>query len=102
MATPFPSLRKKKQRGQFRKKKTERGLATSILTGEMATPPSWSKEKETGRLTYEEKDGESAGHLHSDYSSLRGWGDDRLHFTYSSLGDAEMATSCLVEGQERS
>ena len=30
---------------------------------------------------------EMAGHLHSDYSPLRGWGDGHLHSSFSSLRD---------------
>ena len=33
------------------------------------------------------KKGERAGHLHSDYSPLRGWGDGHLHSSFSSLRD---------------
>ena len=34
---------------------------------------------------------ERDGQLHCHYSSLSGWGDDRLHVSYSSLKDGEMA-----------
>ncbi len=56
----------------------------------MATPlPSRRKRK---KLSQEEEERERAGHLHSYYSPLRGWGDGHLHSSFSSLGDGEMAT----------
>ena len=62
-----------------------------------------SSEKHEQEMTDErervraERDRERAGHLHSNYYSLRRWGDDRLHFTNYSAGAGEMATLSLVE-----
>ena len=46
--------------------------------------------------TEKEKDRERAGHLHSYYSSLRGWGDGHLHSSYYSLREWQMAHNHLL------
>ena len=47
--------------------------------------PSQLKEKKAKILSKYEKEKGRDGHLHSQYYSLKGWGDVRLHSSYSSV-----------------
>ena len=72
-------------------------MATSIIPW----PSPFLVQQKRKRLSWKEEGRERAGHLHSNYLSFRGPGDDRLHLTCSSAGDGEMATPFLVEEKER-
>ena len=58
--------------------------------------------RERRKTTQEEEERERAGHLHSYYSSLRGWGDGHIHSSYSSSGGVEMTSFMfiIIQGDE--
>ena len=96
-----PSFKEEKQECRWPspvplRKNSKTGAASIfliLLQGMGRWPPPFLVEEKEVDLRRESK---SNGHMHSYYSSLRGWRDGHIHSSYSSLMGGEMATYILT------